>query len=71
MGTLLRLIAETLWPARSSAAVPVEYVALIRMREKPYAVLHGVSLVCRNVVVFYAMGIVAYAWINGLAWLVS
>jgi hypothetical protein len=47
--------------------LPTEYVALIRMREKPSAVFHGVSLVCRKLVIFYAVGLVAYAWTSDLA----
>lgn len=136
MGTLLRLIAETVWPVRSNGRVvprnnaylkllvilmiaivagpdffaamelttlleligatmfllsvavgfwalglsalgtlrklvlPLEYVSLIRMREKPSAVFHGVSLVCRNGLFVYCMGLVAYAWISALVQLV-
>lgn len=50
--------------------LPTEYVALIRS-EKPSAVFHGVSLVCRKLVIFCAVGLVAYAWISDLARLAS
>lgn len=50
--------------------LPTEYVALIRS-EKPSAVFHGVSLVCRKLLIFCAVGLVAYAWISDLARLAS
>jgi hypothetical protein len=46
--------------------LPVEHVALIRMRGKPCARIHGACLISRTGLFLCCYGFLAYAWISEL-----
>jgi hypothetical protein len=46
--------------------LPIEHVALIRMRRNPVAIVNGVLLIGRQGLYVFCLGLSAYAWICGL-----
>ena len=46
--------------------LPAEHMALLQMRGKPLARMHGASLICRNGLYLYCFGFLAYVWVSEL-----
>ncbi|HEY4211791.1 MAG TPA: hypothetical protein VGM84_09950 [Steroidobacteraceae bacterium] len=59
------------WDCLRRLLLPVEHVALVQIRGKPLARMHGASLICRNGLYLYCLGFLAYVWVRELVGLLT